>query len=111
MADRIAHRARWAETVQAWKRSGLTQRAFAERENVALGALRAWCIRLGAAPRSQRGPVASPGARFVEVRTAVASVQTDLELHIAPGLFLRFGTDVAPGFVGAVIAAVQGRRC
>ena len=45
------------------------------------------------------------------MRTAVASVQTDLELHIAPGLFLRFGTDVAPGFVGAVIAAVQGRRC
>ena len=55
MADRIAHRARWAATVQAWKRSGLTQRAFAERENVALGALphnvaTTWVVRLDEVP-------------------------------------------------------------
>ena len=109
MADRNSHRARWAGTVQSWKESGLTQRAFAEQEGEALGTLRAWCVRLGEAPRSQKGLEARP--RFVEVRALVPSVQDRLELHVAPGLFLRFGGNVAPDFVVAVVAAVQARRC
>ena len=38
-------RCRWVATVRAWKHSGLTQRAFAEREGVALDVLRRSCVR------------------------------------------------------------------
>ena len=60
-------RSRWVATVRAWKHSGLTQRAFAEREGVALDALRRGCVRLGEAPRSSKRAAAGP--HFVEVRT------------------------------------------
>ena len=110
MADRTEHRARWAATVEAWTQSGLSQRAFAEREGITLHTLRAWCVRLGAAPRSHCG--ASEPPRFVEVRAAASVPATQhLELQVGHGLVLRFGSNVAPDFVASIIAAVEGRRC
>ncbi len=93
-------RSRWAATVRAWKHSGLTQRAFAEREGVALDALRRGCVRLGEAPRSSKR--ASAGPRLVEVRTAAEPLASDLEFHLGAGLFLRFPSGVGPELVAAV---------
>ncbi len=65
MADRVEHRARWAERVQGWKRSGLTQASFAEREGIAVaGVVRAvWRgAALAAAPSSDCGAVLRRGA-------------------------------------------------
>ncbi|MSP72759.1 MAG: hypothetical protein EXR76_11400 [Myxococcales bacterium] len=72
----------WVATVRAWKHSGLTQRAFAEREGVALDGLRRWCVRLGEAPRSSKRAAAGP--RFV---------------------LLRFPSGVGPEFVAALVAS------
>ena len=48
-----------------------------------------------------------------ELARVDSSVAITVEAGVGLGAMpiLRFGTDVAPGFVGAVIAAVQGRRC
>ncbi len=74
---REAHRARWVGVVEAWRRSGLTQVAFAEARGLRLDTLRAWCRRLGESPRRRRSsspgswPRGTPaGPAFVEVVSA-----------------------------------------
>jgi hypothetical protein len=111
MPNRAEHRAQWVKTVKRWKASGLTQAAFAEREGLAVAALRAWCARLGEAPRGRRALAASEGARFVEIREAPTTARGALELQIGGELCLRFSGDVSADFVGAVVAAVRGRLC
>ena len=100
--------------MREWKRSGLTQVEFAAGRGISLGTLRAWCRRLGEAPRSGAavGPTDAVPARFVEVRMAAHSAAVaEIELHLGAGLVLRFGGSVAPEFVGAVVAAVRERAC
>lgn len=113
MADREAHRTRWVALVREWRDSGLTQVEFAEQRRLRLGALRAWCRRLGEAPRSRSG--ARPelqAARFVEVRMAASpEMRGEVELDLGGGLVLRFRGEPAPDFVGSVVAAVRARAC
>ena len=112
-SGRAANRARWVEVVEAWRRSGLTQVAFAEARGLRLGALRAWCRWLGASPRGAstrpREPVESPA--FVEVRPVAFASRTAAELELGGGLVLRVRGDAAPAFVGAVVAAVRAGVC
>ena len=91
----------------------MTQVAFAEARGLRLGALRAWCRRLGASPRGAstrpREPVESPA--FVEVRSVAFASRAVAELELGGGLVLRFRGDAAPAFVGAVVAAVRAGVC
>jgi len=97
--------------VREWRDSGLTQVEFAEQRRLRLGALRAWCRRLGEAPRSRAGALPdAPAARFVEVRMAAsAQMRTEVELDLGGGLVLRFRGEPAPDFAGSVVAAVRAR--
>jgi hypothetical protein len=114
---REAHRARWVGVVEAWRRSGLTQVAFAEARGLRLDTLRAWCRRLGENPRRAssspgswpRGTPAGPA--LVEVVSAGRTERAGAELDLGGGLVLRFLGDAAPGFVGAVVAVVRAGVC
>ena len=53
----------WAKHLEGWKASGLTQRAYCERESISYDGFKRWRRRL----RGKRGQSNSP-ARFVPVR-------------------------------------------
>ena len=112
-SGRAANRARWAEVVHAWRRSGSTQVAFAEAQGLELGTLRAWCRRLGASPRGAptRPSETAASPAFVELRPVGFASRAAAELELGGGLVLRFRDDAAPAFVGAVVAAVRAGVC
>lgn len=53
----------WSQHIEAWKASGLSQRAYCKREGIAVSTLQWWCRRLrgnGRAETLQFVPVAVP---------------------------------------------------
>lgn len=80
---RIATDAERAAMIAAYEASGLTQRAFAEREGVKFCTFAAWLAR----QRRARGP-----ARFAEVALGRAAA-AGIEVTLPDGLVVR-GTDV-----------------
>ena len=93
-------RAEKAEFVAAYKRSGLSQRDFAEQQRIAPSNIQRWVAQL---PTS--GEVAGPAA-LVEVPNLLGSRPScgPYRLHFPKGLLL----EVAPGFeVGEVRSLAQ----
>jgi hypothetical protein len=51
---RVERARRWAKHIEGWKGSGLTQRAYCERESVAYDTFRRWRQRLRGGARATR---------------------------------------------------------
>jgi len=87
---RIAGDGERARLLEAYDASGLTQRAFAEREGVAYGTFVSW---LKQRRQRRRGGIAPAGAVFHEV-TMPPSPPAPLEVFLPDGMVVR-GYDAA----------------
>lgn len=120
----------WRRTIQQWRRSGLTIRAFCERYGVSEPSFYYWRRRIEAEAdgdsaaadqraRSDRAchgrsePVGDSEAGFAEVRvtetnevSAAADAQV-VELTLLTGERLRIGRDVGAQQIQRVMAAVR----
>jgi len=96
---------RWAELLRELDESGLSQRAFAEREGISYPTL---VSRLQRRRREQVGPApgAGPQVRFAEVTAGLpmSSSAEPIEVRLPCGLVVR-GTEV-----GALVAMVRALR-
>jgi hypothetical protein len=74
----------WAEHIEIWKSSGLSQRAYCAREGIAVSTLQWWCRRL-----RENGHVDTP--RFVPVAIrAIPDVRDEpIEVVLLSGRRLR----------------------
>lgn len=91
----------WAEIAEAWEKSGETQRSFAARRGISLGALQSWVYRR----RRQRGR----RAQLVEVRVAPPLASTvPVELRLPNGVSLRLAPDTEPVWAAALVRALLG---
>ena len=103
---RMTPMARRVELVEAWRRSGLTQAAFARREGLRYPTFAGWVQTL----RTQAAPAAS-AVRFAQLRLpsspSPTMSETDaaaLEVRLPDGMIVR-GGDVAS--VAALVQALQ----
>ena len=78
--------ARRSELVAAWRASGMTQAAFAQREGVRYTTFVSWVQGKGRKPAPRLAPV-----RFTEVRLPVASA-AGLEVRLPDGTVVRGGS-------------------
>lgn len=95
---------RWAELLRELDESGLSQRAFAEREGISYPTL---ISRLQRRRREQVGPVAGPRPqiRFAEVSAGqLAAAAEPLEVRLPCGLVVR-GTEVTS--LSALVRALR----
>ena len=83
--------------VAAYRRSGLTQVAFAEQIGISVYVLRDWIYR--PRPREQ-------SQRLVPIRVA-APLTGDVEITLPRGVSARVPADVAPDFVAALVRALE----
>jgi len=74
----------WTQHIEVWKSSGLSQRAYCEREGIAVSTLQWWCRRL-------RGSGHSDAPRFVPVAVEPISNVRDepIEVVLLSGRRLR----------------------
>lgn len=78
----------WAELVARFRQSGLTLKAFAERENLSLGSLQRWNRRLGGEAQCDFIDV-TPQTPPTPNGSSQAGSDWDLELELPSGLTLR----------------------
>jgi len=88
-----------AELVAAFKRSGLTQHAFAEREGVKLTALQA-CIYRPSRPAARRGRP----PRFVRVENDAPAL--GVRVQVGPDVVIHLGAMPEPEFVARLVRAL-----
>ena len=77
----------WAQHIEAWKSSGLSQRAYCAREGIAVSTLQWWCRRL-------RGSGPGDAPRFVPVAVEATSDVRDepIEVVLLSGRRLRLAS-------------------
>ena len=101
----------WRERIARWQRSGLTVRAFCQRQRLAVPAFYAW--RRTLRQRDGLTPPAPAPVTFLplDVRHDATDPPAPLELVLADGRCLR----IPPGFDAAhlrdVLRALEGPRC
>ena len=101
--DEAAQRRRehWREVLRRWQSSGLSQAAFCRQRKIPVWRFTWWKKRL-------RDGSPAAGDLFVPIHVAppaVASAEFELTLH--GGRLLRFGTDVQPAKLTAIVAAIE----
>lgn len=100
----------WRQRVQAWRRSGLSCRAFADREDINPRSLTWWEWKLrqdGAAAAAAKRPAFVP----VEVVHSPAAPATErLEVVLPGGARLRVPAQFDPAALAQVIAVLEGAR-
>jgi hypothetical protein len=92
----------WAKRVRQLEQSGLSLRAFAEREGLKAGSLSFWKWKLGQEHGRSDGAEATAPVSFVELRAeaGVASPGQPFEVELRSGRRVR----VAAGFDAAELA-------
>jgi hypothetical protein len=115
----VPRRVGGAEAIPAliarYRRSGLSLAEFARAERLPPGRLH-YCIyqkhRPGAAAHGPRGgrPAATPAFQEVRLASGLGLVSWAAEVSLPAGLAVRFSATAAPGWVGAVVQALQ-RPC
>jgi hypothetical protein len=68
LSKRSANRQGWFDRIEAWKQSGLTQKAFCEQQRLRLGSFQRW---RGIFMREE-APEASSAASFLPVKVTAA---------------------------------------
>ena len=91
----------WREILRRWQSSGLSQAAFCRQGKIPVWRFTWWKKRL-----SDDGVAA--GGLFVPVRvTPSPAAPAEFELTLRGGRRLRFGTDVQPARLAAIVAAIE----
>lgn len=108
-----AAEARWAKRVERLERSGLSLRAFAEREGLKRGSLSCWKWKL-AGRRGRRRP-ASPSVaplRFVELTAKAASPAgaVGFEVVLASGRRVRVPGGFDAGELSRLVQVLEEKR-
>ena len=103
MVQRRRTRAQWEQLVEGWRRSGLTQQAYCERQGISLSRLQHWhrCLREMESPSSG---VASATVRLVPIdwvdsEPRIPSLAAGLTLVLRAGMRL----EVTPDFDGPTL--------
>lgn len=98
-----AARQRWAKHLAAIAAEGISTRAYARREGLAVGSLYFWRRRLKAAAT---GGSAVASHRFVAVQLAQVERRVPCVLTLAAGVRLELAELPAPSWVAALAAVV-----
>jgi transposase len=112
MAGQRASRDEWRRRVERWKDSGLTAKEFAVETGINAGTLQFWRYKLGKpAPRRprQRSPAASILSSIVEVRPAVAPLESRFEIELGNGRRLRVPTAFDASALKSLLAILEAR--
>lgn len=96
-------RNQWAELIEEFESSGLTQAAFASQKGVKLPTLRSWVYKL----RTEQ-PLDSSAPELLPVRLLEPerSSRELLELEFPSGHRLRFPAGTAPSYLAALVASL-----
>jgi len=102
LSKREINRQRWLERIQAWKRSGQTQRAFCQQQHLGLASFQRWRRKL----RVEKKPEESSTITFlpVSVKNAHAS---NLTLQINDHLRIEIPSGFDPNTLRQVIDVLQ----
>lgn len=120
-APKPSPRERGQTLVDAWRRSGLSQRAFAKQQQVQPHLVSYWARQF---PPSRSGTSAAPVAAaaitdFVEVSapsrasspSRIAPNGSPLEILLGCGAVVRVVPGVDPALLRIVVSALAGERC
>jgi hypothetical protein len=120
-AARTQREMHWRRTLDRWRKSGLNQLAFCQRESVNPNVFNWWVRALrkrdeARSPRTaaQQTPRHRPRPAFVPVRVIEAAPSanaTALEVLARGGRVVRVGPDFDPVLLRRVIAALEGLPC
>lgn len=97
----------WSDHLASIEVEGVTTKAYAEREGLAVGSLYAWRRRLKSGQPAQRRP--QGGSGFVSVRVRSASEPMGCTLAIGAGMRLELSQLPNPEWLAALSAAVSER--
>lgn len=106
---------RWSQTqaseeLEAYRCSGLSQRAWCEQRGVSLSRLRYWAQKLeAAADEPSRSPFPSMVAVRVRGATPVHASDTPIELEVDSRFILRIPPGFDRGTLSAVLSVLTGR--
>lgn len=90
----------WAQLVDAWKRSGESQRAFAMRNRIGVSTLQSWVQRRADEPAA---------TRLVEVRVAEAeTIAEPIEILLPSGVTLRVPIGSEPAWTSSLVKMLGG---
>ena len=100
----------WRELIRRWQHSGLSVRAFCQRQRLAVPSFYAWrrTLRQRDAQASQAAPVTFLP---VHVRHDDTDPTPPLELVLATGRHLRIPHGYDPAHLGDVVRALEGPPC
>ncbi len=102
---RQRRRDHWRELLGRWKASGLSRAQFCRRRGISARKLGWWARRLG-------GEGVRADDLFVPVRVEMVRESAGaLELALRGGRVLRFGAEVEPAKLAAIVAALEGLPC
>lgn len=90
----------WRMIVRDFERSGLTQRAYADRHGIVLATLRWWVSRIGSGSRQEEA------VEFVPVELPLAKVAEGIEASFPNGVVVRFGIEVPAEVIVGVVRGV-----
>lgn len=105
-----------AALIAAYRESGLGLKRFARERRIPAGRLHYWLYQKERAPKPKswaKGPGVVPAPVFQEVKLETGSSLIEswaAEVSLARGLSIRFSAAATPGWIGAVVQALQ-RPC
>ena len=102
LSKRVTNRQCWFDRIEDWKQSGLTQKAFCERQQLRLGSFQRW---RGIFMRGGR-PEASSAVSFLPVNVTPAPT-SNLALVIDDYLRIEIPAGFDPVILKQVIQALQ----
>ena len=103
----IHRRPWWRETVAAQLQSGLSVKAYAEQIGVKPDTLYWWKRQLRDEPQSSSSLVR---VEVIAPTPLLPTQPTFMQATVGPAE-LRFGTDVEPAYLGALVAAIARATC
>jgi transposase-like protein len=96
----------WREAVAAWRKSGLSVRAFCSGRGLSEASFYGW--RRTLQERDRRRPATQPGPTFVPLRVVPGVV---LEVELPGGLVVRVPAGAEAAAVAALVAALRAATC
>ena len=103
----------WRRLIERWQYSGLSVRAFCERQRLAVPSFSAWRRTLQQRDRLARASQAPDSVTFlpVHVQHDDPDPRPSLELVLASGRCLRIPPGFDPAALHALLAALEGASC
>lgn len=102
LSKRQANCERWFDCIETWKRSGLTQKAFCNQQQLGLGSFQRW---RGIFMRGEKAETPSP-VRFMPVKVTIAKASS-LALLIDDNLRIEIPAGFDPVTLQQVVQALQ----